>query len=131
MRRATYQWRISFSVSMRVGRRYESASHTVVCESDRFRGVVTIEDALAAPPDVTVQSVMDAGAPIWLLVGLAGAMLAADIVGTFEAQLHVNILLAFFVPGIVYLADAVGTQTGTRGGGAGANLPGLRQFAHR
>jgi magnesium transporter len=49
----------------------------------------------------------------WLIVGLAGAMLAADIVGAFEAQLHVNILFAFFVPGIVYLADAVGTQTET------------------
>jgi magnesium transporter len=36
----------------------------------------------------------------WLLVGLAGAMLAADIVGTFEAQFQVNILFAFFVPGI-------------------------------
>jgi magnesium transporter len=49
----------------------------------------------------------------WLLVGLAGVMLATDIVGMFEAQLQVNILLAFFVPGIVYLADAVGTQTET------------------
>jgi magnesium transporter len=177
---------------MLVGRRYDSASHIVVCESERFRGVMTIEDVLAAPPDATVESVMDAGAPMvapgtdqevaawqavrhhesalsvvdadgrfvgivpphrliqvllseheedlsrlggflrdtstarrtseepaqrrfrhrfpWLLVGLAGAIVAADIVGTFEAQLHVNILFAFFVPGIVYLADAVGTQ---------------------
>jgi magnesium transporter len=49
----------------------------------------------------------------WLIVGLAGAVIAADVVGTFEAQLKVNILFAFFVPGIVYLADAVGTQTET------------------
>lgn len=47
----------------------------------------------------------------WLLVGLAGAFLAADIVGAFESQLQKNLLLAFFVPGVVYLADAVGTQT--------------------
>jgi magnesium transporter len=49
----------------------------------------------------------------WLLVGLAGALVAAVIVGAFEQQLEANILLAFFVPGIVYMADAVGTQTET------------------
>jgi magnesium transporter len=47
----------------------------------------------------------------WLLVGLVGALLAADIVGAFEQQLQANVMLAFFIPGIVYLADAVGTQT--------------------
>jgi magnesium transporter len=49
----------------------------------------------------------------WLLVGLGGALLAADVVGWFEAQLHDKVMLAFFIPGIVYLADAVGTQTET------------------
>jgi magnesium transporter len=47
----------------------------------------------------------------WLLVGLAGALLAAGIVGFFEHQLEEQVLIAFFVPGVVYLADAVGTQT--------------------
>lgn len=47
----------------------------------------------------------------WLLLGLLGALLAADVVGAFERQLQANIMLAFFIPGIVYLADAVGTQT--------------------
>lgn len=47
----------------------------------------------------------------WLLVGLAGALLAAVIVGSFEQQLEQQVLLAFFIPGVVYLADAVGTQT--------------------
>lgn len=47
----------------------------------------------------------------WLLVGLAGALVAAGIVGRFEDQLSTNLTVAFFVPGIVYLADAVGTQT--------------------
>lgn len=49
----------------------------------------------------------------WLLLGVGGALLATDIVGWFETQLQANIVLAFFVPGIVYLADAVGTQTET------------------
>jgi magnesium transporter len=47
----------------------------------------------------------------WLLLGLAGAIAAAGIVGAFDAQLERHVLVAFFVPGVVYLADAVGTQT--------------------
>jgi magnesium transporter len=49
----------------------------------------------------------------WLLVGLIGALVAADFVSRFEAQLQHKVMLAFFIPGIVYLADAVGTQTET------------------
>lgn len=49
----------------------------------------------------------------WLLLGLAGAVAAADVVGWFEGQLQQKLVLAFFIPGIVYLADAVGTQTET------------------
>lgn len=49
----------------------------------------------------------------WLLVGLLGAMLSAGVVGAFEATLHRYVLVAFFVPAVVYLADAVGTQTET------------------
>lgn len=65
----------------------------------------------------------------WLLVGLVGALLSADIVGAFEEQLEDAVVLAFFIPGIVYLADAVGTQTETvviRGLSVGVSL---RQMA--
>lgn len=47
----------------------------------------------------------------WLLVGLAGAMGSAILVGAFEDDLERNVLLAIFVPAVVYIADAVGTQT--------------------
>lgn len=47
----------------------------------------------------------------WLLVGLAGSMVATLVMASFEAQLEAKIALAFFVPAIVYLADAIGTQT--------------------
>jgi len=47
----------------------------------------------------------------WLLVGLAGALLAAQVLGRFEMALEKTLLLAFFIPGVVYLADAIGTQT--------------------
>jgi magnesium transporter len=49
----------------------------------------------------------------WLILGLGGAALSARLMGTFETLLQSNLVLAFFVPGIVYLADAVGTQTET------------------
>ena len=178
-----------------VGRRYESATHIVVCEADTFLGIVTIEDLLFAAADAQMESLMDRSAPVvapsvdqevaawravrhresalavvdghghfvgvipphrlltvllseheedlarlagiqkttsvaratseervarrfqhrlpWLLLGLGGALLAADLVGAFETHLQLNLMLAFFIPGIVYLADAVGTQTET------------------
>jgi magnesium transporter len=49
----------------------------------------------------------------WLALGLAGAMLSAGIVASFEDELRTQVLLAFFVPAVVYMADAVGTQTET------------------
>jgi magnesium transporter len=49
----------------------------------------------------------------WLVVGLIGAMLSAGLMAAFENQLNAVLAVAYFVPGIVYLADAVGTQTET------------------
>jgi magnesium transporter len=191
-----------------LGQRYESASLIIVCDDQKFLGVVRIEDLLSASADATLGDLMDRDAPVvapgvdqevaawhavrneesalsvvdpegrfvgvipphrllavllseheedlsrlggftkstaaarttseepverrfrhrvpWLLVGLAGALLAADFVGWFESQLQQNIMLAFFIPGIVYLADAVGTQTETvvvRGLSVGVGMP--------
>lgn len=47
----------------------------------------------------------------WLLLGLVGSMLATWVVARYEQALHDRIAIAFFVPGLVYLADAIGTQT--------------------
>ncbi|MEW6688856.1 MAG: magnesium transporter [Pseudomonadota bacterium] len=47
----------------------------------------------------------------WLLAGLAGAALATATMAGFEATLQAKVAVAFFVPGIVYLADAIGTQS--------------------
>lgn len=49
----------------------------------------------------------------WLLLGVLGAMGSAILVGAFDGQLQANLIVAFFVPAIVYMADAVGTQTET------------------
>jgi magnesium transporter len=177
------------------GTSFECAAHVVVCEGERFRGVVRIEDLLPARPAVRMAELMDAGVPAvapgtdqeiaawravrhgesalalvdargrfaglippdrllavllseheedlsrlggflhstesarraseeavprrfghrlpWLLVGLAGALVSAELMAGFESTLREQVVLAFFVPGIVYLADAVGTQTET------------------
>jgi magnesium transporter len=47
----------------------------------------------------------------WLVLGLAGSAAAAMLVRGFETDLASDVRLAFFIPGIVYMADAVGTQT--------------------
>lgn len=47
----------------------------------------------------------------WLLVGLAGGALATAVMAGFEATLQKTVAVAFFIPGLVYLADAVGTQS--------------------
>jgi magnesium transporter len=40
-------------------------------------------------------------------------MVSAGVVASFEEELEAQVLLAFFVPAVVYMADAVGTQTET------------------
>ena len=47
----------------------------------------------------------------WLVVGLLGSAAAAVVVRGFEDELAADVRLVFFLPGIVYMADAVGTQT--------------------
>ncbi len=49
----------------------------------------------------------------WLVVGLVGGMGLTLVASQFEHVLSQDIHVAFFIPVIVYMADAVGTQTGT------------------
>lgn len=46
----------------------------------------------------------------WLFIGLLGGVVAARVIGLFEQTLESNLVLAAFIPLIVYMADAVGTQ---------------------
>lgn len=62
--------------------------------------------AIEAPPSRRARDRLP-----WLLVGLAGSVLATMVVAYFEQALQSRVAVAFFIPGIVYLADAVGTQT--------------------
>ncbi len=76
----------------------------------RFTGIVGSANhalgALALPPARRVRNRLP-----WLLVGFAGSILAAGVMAGFEARLQAEVAIAFFVPSIVYLADAIGTQS--------------------
>jgi magnesium transporter len=76
----------------------------------RLTGVIheteVAREAIEAPPTRRVRHRLP-----WLLVGLAGSVMAALVMAQFEAVLQSRVAIAFFVPGIVYLADAIGTQT--------------------
>lgn len=49
----------------------------------------------------------------WLVLGLIGGILAAIIVNHFENLLDLYIILAAFIPAVVYMSDAVGSQAQT------------------
>lgn len=49
----------------------------------------------------------------WLIVGLVGSMVGTLVVRAFEGVLTYDLRLAFFIPLIVYMSDALGTQTQT------------------
>lgn len=49
----------------------------------------------------------------WIILGLCGGLFATFIVSRYETILAADVRLSFFIPIIVYLSDAVGTQTET------------------
>jgi magnesium transporter len=63
-------------------------------------------EAMEAPPTRRARHRLP-----WLLVGLGGSVVATAVMAYFEGVLEKHLAVAFFVPGIVYLADAIGTQT--------------------
>jgi len=108
----------------------------VVDREERLLGIVTSDTILNILHSEHVEDILKAGgsslvdkkikelatAPaitlvkarfFWLLIGLLGGVLAAQIIGFFEETLKSQILLALFLPVIVYITDAVATQTET------------------
>jgi magnesium transporter len=76
----------------------------------RLTGILTETDqarsAIESPPGRRLRQRLP-----WLLVGLLGSIVATAIMAGFERTLEARVAIAFFVPAIVYLADAIGTQT--------------------
>ena len=108
----------------------------IVDKEDHFLGVVpsdvilqvlhqeSIEDILRSagirPSHSAVSFITEGGVWLhvrkrlpWLILGLFGGMFAAWIVSLFESSLRQELLLAAFIPTIVYMADAVGAQSQT------------------
>ncbi|MDZ4856140.1 MAG: magnesium transporter [Nitrospirota bacterium] len=110
------------------------ADVAVLDEPGRFMGAIPIGQLLAILHEEHVDDILRMGGlatfhPVppamggtahivrarlpWLLIGLVGGFLAGGIASLFEASMKDNIALAFFLPLVVYMADAVGTQTET------------------
>ena len=49
----------------------------------------------------------------WVIVGLVGGIFAAQIIELFEVTLTKSVILAAFIPLVVYISNAVGAQTQT------------------
>jgi magnesium transporter len=90
----------------------EILRHEHVEDLHRLAGIAResefARDAIEAPPVRRMRHRLP-----WLLVGLGGSIVASVVMAQFEQILAANLAVAFFVPGIVYLADAIGTQTET------------------
>jgi magnesium transporter len=115
---------------------YDSAAVPVVDEEQRFLGVVPARAIIRILRDEHIEDLhrmsgitrqigfaqeSETELPVtrarhrlpWLVMGLVGSMLATYLMTSFEGMLRAHIALAFFIPGIVYLADAIGTQSET------------------
>lgn len=47
----------------------------------------------------------------WLLIGLILSTFGTALMASFEEALKANVAIAFYIPALVYLTDAIGTQT--------------------
>ncbi|KKT80135.1 MAG: Mg2+ transporter [Parcubacteria group bacterium GW2011_GWF2_44_8] len=98
----------------------------VISKDHRFLGVVPSDKILEVlnqehTEDVLryVSEILLTNSPLihvrmrlpWLVLGLLGGVAAAYVVGMFEEILATELMLAAFIPAIVYMADAVGSQT--------------------
>jgi magnesium transporter len=113
----------------RLMERYDLVTLPVVDEAQRLLGHITIDDVVdvireEAEEDIQLMSGVTGGEEPtdsiwrmvggrlpWLLGGLAGAGLAAMVVGSFEAALQQAVILAGFIPIVMATAGNVGIQS--------------------
>lgn len=87
-------------------------NHEVHEDTLRFGGIFHKIGTEYTKVDSSVSHMVKSRMP-WLIVGILGGVIAATIVGGFEDVLNRFIVLAAFMPVLVYLSDAVGTQSET------------------
>ncbi|XOB41840.1 MAG: magnesium transporter [Candidatus Nealsonbacteria bacterium] len=111
---------------------YNLLALPVVDKEDKILGIVTADDAMEVMEEEASEDIalMSGTTPVdslvgvpanlmvkarlpWLIIGLMGGIVAAWIVGFFEHTLSSYITLAMFMPVLVYMSDAMGTQSET------------------
>lgn len=75
----------------------------------RLAGITTHEDGPDAALDAPLFNRFSRRLP-WLVFGLVASSLITVVMVGFEAALATNVSVAFFVPALVYIAGAIGTQ---------------------
>ena len=72
----------------------------------------TMINRLKFEPEIEVKSPLKSYSIrlFWLIVGLGGSLVISKFISSFENILEENVIIASFIPLIVYISDAVGTQ---------------------
>jgi len=112
--------------------KYNLKALPVVDKENRFLGVITSDSILRILDNEAVENILRFGGVAhfgtydsvlnisifkalkhrlpWLIIGLFGGLLTAGLVGSFKEIISQHIILAAFIPLIVYMADSVSTQ---------------------
>ncbi|ARE40173.1 Mg/Co/Ni transporter MgtE [Rhodovulum sp. P5] len=75
----------------------------------RLAGIAAHDDGPGAALDAPVRERITRRLP-WLIFGLAASTVVTLVMVGFEEALAANVSVAFFVPALVYIAGAIGTQ---------------------
>ncbi len=84
---------------------YQEAQEDIMHFAGINENGCVIDDVIKLPLKVSLKRRLP-----WLILGLAGGIIVAWIIGLFERTLAKNIILIAFIPLLVYMASAVGTQ---------------------
>jgi magnesium transporter len=127
-------------LAARLMSRYDLAALPVLDERKRLVGAITFDDALAAMEKEAAEDMLNRGAissfggqemarsqvlvrgPIWktlrvrmpfLLITMAGGLLAGGVISAFEEAVQAVVALAIFIPVVMDMGGNVGTQSST------------------
>jgi magnesium transporter len=81
-------------------------------ETLRSAGVTSFDDSIKTMSGARATTLIKKRLP-WLFIGLVGSSLAALIIQFFQGTLEEQILLASFIPAVMYISGAVSVQSET------------------
>ncbi len=84
-----------------------------ILDSEAFEDILSlggiVNTARAKLTNQSLSGSITSRAP-WLVIGLLGGLASAGVIGKFEETLERNIIIAAFIPVVVYVASAIGNQ---------------------